>query len=202
LKKCWSLVGFVGELLSSIKGLTRRKDIMPVEHAYTVKAGTRSKLLFFHAVDLADPARGNTGLSARTPGAVAGYIREGQSQAQAVPLVPGRLGEWTAGGLAEVDPHLLPGVYQFGAPDEMLAEGSARVLLLIRLPGAAVRPIEVNLVAYDPQDAERIGLGGLSSGKRHEFLRQALPRFTEQELVLGRQAEQELRAKLAPGGGT
>jgi hypothetical protein len=174
---------------------------MPVEHLYTIKAGTPSKLLFFYAVDPADAARGKTGLGARTPGAGAGYIREGQSQAQTVSLVPARVGEWMAGGLAEVDSRLLPGVYQFGAPDEMLAEGSARVLLLVRLPGAAVRPIEVNLVAFDPHDAERIGLGGLSSGKRHEFLRQALPRFTEQELTLGRQAEQELRAKLAPDGG-
>ena len=99
--------------------------------------------------------------------------------------------------MAEVDPELLPGLYQFGAPDEMLAEGSARAVLLIRFPDTVIKPVEINLVAYDPQDAERIGVWSLAGHKRHEFLRQALPRFTEMELALGEQAEKELAAKLS-----
>jgi hypothetical protein len=92
---------------------------------------------------------------------------------------------------------LLPGVYQFGAPDEMIAEGSARAVLLIRFPDTMIKPVEINLVAYDPQDAERIGVWSLAGHKRHEFLRQALPRFTEMELALGEQAEKELKTKLS-----
>ena len=46
------------------------------------------------------------------------------------------------------------------------------------------------------QDAERIGVWSLAGHKRHEFLLQALPRFTEMELALGEQAEKELKAKL------
>jgi hypothetical protein len=168
---------------------------MPVQHYYTMKAGTTSKLLLLYAANPTDAGSGKTGLCHNTPGASAGYIREGETEAHAVRLLPGRLGEWRAGALVEVDRQLLPGVYQFGAPDEMLAEGAARVMLLLRFPGALVKPVEINLVAYDPQDSERMGVWSLSSAKRHEFLRQALPRFTEMELALGQQAEQELRAK-------
>ena len=168
---------------------------MPVQHAYTMKAGTKSKLLLIYATS-ADGTSGKTGLARNLSAGSAAYIREGDSAARTVPIVEGRVGEWAAGAFAEVDPELLPGVYQFGAPDEMIAEGSARAVLLIRFPDAMVKPVEINLVAYDPQDAERIGVWSLAGHKRHEFLRQALPRFTEMELALGEQAEKELKAKL------
>ncbi len=168
---------------------------MPVQHAYTMKAGTKSKLLLVYATS-AENASGKTGLVRNLSAGSAAYIREGDPAAHRIPTVQGRVGKWGSGAIAEVDPDLLPGVYQFGAPDEMIAEGSARAVLLIRFPDAMVKPVEINLVAYDPQDAERIGVWSLAGHKRHEFLRQALPRFTEMELALGEQAEKELKAKL------
>ena len=168
---------------------------MPVQHAYTMKAGTRSKLLLVYAT-AAEDTSGKTGLTKNLSTGSAAYIREGDAVARRVPLTQGRVGEWRAGALAEVDPDLLPGVYQFGAPDEMIAEGSARAILLILFPDAVIKPVEINLVAYDPQDSERIGVWSLAGHKRHEFLRQALPRFTEMELALGEQAEKELTTKL------
>jgi hypothetical protein len=168
---------------------------MPVQHAYTMKAGTKAKLLLIYATS-ADGTSGKTGLARNLSAGSAAYIREGDSAARHVPIVGGRVGEWGAGAFAEVNPELLPGVYQFGAPDEMIAKGSARAVLLIRFPDAVIKPVEINLVAYDPQDAERIGVWSLAGHKRHEFLRQALPRFTEMELALGEQAEKELKAKL------
>jgi hypothetical protein len=168
---------------------------MPVHHAYTMKAGTKSKLLLVYATS-ADSTSGKTGLAKNLSTGSAAYIREGDSAAHQVPMVEGRAGEWGSGALAEVDSELLPGVYQFGAPDEMIAEGSARAVLLIRFPGTVIKPVEINLVAYDPQDAERIGVWSLAGHKRHEFLRQALPRFTEMELKLGEQAEKELTTQL------
>lgn len=169
---------------------------MPVQHAYTMKAGTKSKLLLVYAMS-ADGTSGEAGVARNLSAGSAAYIREGDSAACNVPIVKGRVGEWGAGAFAEVDPDLLPGVYQFGAPDEMIAEGSARAVLLIRFPNTVIKPVEINLVAYDPQDAERIGVWSLAGHKRHEFLRQALPRFTEMELALGEQAEKELKAKLS-----
>ena len=168
---------------------------MPVQHAYTMKAGTKSKLLLAYATS-ADGTSGKTGLARNLSAGSAAYIREGDSAARNVPIVEGRVGEWGSGAFAEVDSELLPGVYQFGAPDEMIAEGSARAVLLIRFPETVIMPVEINLVAYDPQDAERIGVWSLAGHKRHEFLRQALPRFTEMELALGEQAEKELAARL------
>src|SRR5438105_12953501 len=168
---------------------------MPVQHAYTMKAGTKSKLLLVYAT-MAESTSGKTGLGMNLSAGSAAYSREGDSAAHKVPMVEGRVGEWGPGALAEVDPELLPGVYQFGAPDEMVAEGSARAVLLIRFPETVIKPVEINLVAYDPQDAERIGVWSLAGHNRHEFLRQALPRFTEMELELGEQAEKELKAKL------
>ena len=160
-----------------------------------MKAGTKSKLLLVYATS-AESTSGKTGLAKNLSAASAAYIREGDSAARRVPIGQGRVGEWGSGALAEVDPELLPGLYQFGAPDEMLAEGSARAVLLIRFPDTVIKPVEINLVAYDPQDAERIGVWSLAGHKRHEFLRQALPRFTEMELALGEQAEKELTAKI------
>jgi hypothetical protein len=174
---------------------------MPVQHAYTMKAGTKSKLLLFYATSAKDTS-GKTGLAGNLSAGSAGYIREGESTARNIPMVQGRVGEWKSGALAEVDPELLPGVYQFGAPDEMIAEGSARTILLIRFPDTVIKPVEINLVAYDPQDPERIGVWSLAGHKRHEFLRQALPRFTEMELELGEQAEKELKAKMSTEKGS
>ena len=169
---------------------------MPVPHTYTMKAGTKSKLLLVYATS-AEGTSGKTGLARNLAAATAAYIREGDSTARQVPIVEGRVGQWESGALAEVDPELLPGLYQFGAPDEMIAEGSARAVLLIRFPDTVIKPVETHLVAYDPQDAERIGVWSLAGHKRHEFLRQALPRFTEMELELGEQAEKELAAKMS-----
>jgi hypothetical protein len=168
---------------------------MPVQHTYTMKAGTTSKLLLVYATS-EESNSGQTSLASDLAAGTAAYIREGEPSAHRIPIIAGRVGQWASGGLAEVDPELLPGLYQFGAPDEMLAEGSARAVLLLRFRGAVIKPVEINLVAYDPQDAERIGVWSLAGHKRHEFLRQALPRFTEMELELGEQAEKELASKL------
>jgi hypothetical protein len=169
---------------------------MPVQHGYTIKQGTTSKLLLIYARQADEPSHGKTGLRSDAAGATAGYIREGEQQAIAVPLVPGDVGRYTSGGFIEVDARLLPGVYQFGAPDALLAEGSARAILVLQFPGATIEPVEIHLVAYDPQDAERMGVWGLANHKRHEFLRRALPRLTEMEYELGEKAERALHAQI------
>ena len=172
------------------------ESLVPVEHQHTIKAGTASKLLLFFAADAGNYAVGKRGLAHDTPGAAAAYIREGETAAHPVRMVAGRLGHWISGSLVEVDADLMPGVYQFGAPGQLLAEGSPRALLMLRFPGASVRIIEISLVAYDPLDSERIGVWSLASDKRHEFLRRAMPRLTEMDLALGESVETELRDKL------
>ncbi|MEO7725120.1 MAG: hypothetical protein ABIU29_10640, partial [Chthoniobacterales bacterium] len=129
--------------------------------SHALKKGIRSKILLVYALDATDLRSGKTGLSPQTPESSAAYIREGESIVRRTPLVEGKLGEHRAGSFVEVDSKLLPGVYQFGVPDEMLAAGAETVTLMLKFAGAVIEPISIHLVAYDPQDAERLGMTAL-----------------------------------------
>jgi len=150
--------------------------------SYALKKGTTSKILLVYALDAADTRSGKTGLGSRTPSSSAAYIREGESQVRRIPLIGGKLGEYQAGSFVEIDSKLLPGVYQFGVPDEMLASGSQTVTLVLKFPGAVIEPISIHLVAYDSQDADRLGMSALGPEGRRAALRGAFPRLTAKEL--------------------
>ncbi len=150
--------------------------------SYALKKGTTSKILLVYALDATDMRSGKTGLSSQTPDSSAAYIREGEAQVQRIPLVEGKLGEHRAGSFVEIDSKLLPGVYQFGVPDEMLAAGAETVTLMLKFPGAVIEPISIHLVAYDPQDADRLGMSALGPEGRRAALRGAFPRLTAKEL--------------------
>ena len=149
--------------------------------SYALKKGTKSKILLVYALDATDMRSGKTGLSSRTADSSAAYIREGEAIVRRTPLVEGKPGEHRAGSFIEVDSKLLPGVYQFGVPDEMLAAGAETVTLMLKFPGAVIEPISMHLVAYDPQDAERLGMTALGPEGRINALRGAFPRLTENE---------------------
>ncbi len=150
--------------------------------SYALKKGTTSKMLLVHALDATDLCTGKTGLSSQTPNASAAYIREGESQVQRTPLGEGKLGEHRPGSFVEVDRKLLPGVYQFGAANEMLAAGAESVTLMLQFPDTVIEPISIHLVAYDPQDSDRLGMSALSPEGRNAALRGAFPRLTAKEL--------------------
>ena len=139
-------------------------------------------MLLVHALDATDMHSGKTGLSSRTPDSSAAYIREGEAQVRKTPLIEGKPGEHRAGSFVEIDSKLLPGVYQFGVSDEMLAAGAETVTLMLKFPGAVIEPIFIHLVAYDPQDADRLGMAALGPEGRRAALRGAFPRLTEKEL--------------------
>jgi len=168
---------------------------MPVHSLHVVRSGSRSRAVFLRARDAA--GRPVTGLRPDIPGAGAASLREGDATAVPIPLTVAPVGEHVAGGFAEVDPNLLPGVYQLGLPDELLAPGSTRAVVVVTMPGAVVDPIELDLVAYDPQDPKCIGMSQLGDERRHQFLRQALPRLTELELEAGREAEARLADEIS-----
>jgi len=150
--------------------------------SYALKKGTTSKMLLLYAVDATDMRSGKTGLSSRSLDSSAACIREGEARVQPIPLVEGKLGAHRAGSFVEVDNKLLPGVYQFGVPDEMLAVGAETVTLMLKFPGAVIEPISIHLVAYDPQDADRLGMAALGPEGRKAALRGAFPRLTAKEL--------------------
>ena len=150
--------------------------------SHALKKGTRSKILLVYALDAADMRSGKTGLSSRTADSSAAYIREGEAHVQRVPLIEGKPGEHRPGSFVEIDSKLLPGVYQFGVPDEMLAAGAETVTLMLKFPGTVIEPISIHLVAYDPQDPDRLGMAALGPEGRRAALRGAFPRLTAKEL--------------------
>ena len=150
---------------------------------YTLKKGTTSRIIL---LDVRDAARGRTsrtGLSHETPGSSAAYVREGESVVHRISLCPGVLGTYKSGGFVAVDPVLMPGVYQLGVPDAAFEPGADMVLLVVTFPGARSDPIEISLVAYDPQDELRLGMTALGPEGRIAALRGAFPRLTARELV-------------------
>jgi hypothetical protein len=179
---------------SVARGRVKERGV-PVHSLHVMQAGTRGRSVFVRARDA--KGRPVTGLRADSDGAGAASIREGEGAAHPIHLTPAPVGEHVGGGFAEVDPVLLPGVYQLGLPDELLAPGSTRAMVVVTLPGAVVDPIELDLVAYDPQDAKCIGMSQLGDERRHQFLRQALPRLTELELEAGREAEARLAEEIS-----
>lgn len=171
---------------------------MPAHLSHTVKAGSRGRLVFVLARDRDGRPRAGLGPSDGR----GAFIREGEAGAASVELIPGRVGEWAPGSLAEVDSELMPGVYQLGVPDDLVAEGARSAMLLLEFAGVELDPIRFTLVAYDPQDGSCIGLGQLQDHMRHQFLRRALPRLTEMELEMGRESEQRLTKSLDEPGGS
>jgi hypothetical protein len=150
--------------------------------SYALKKGTTSKILLVYVVDATDMRSGKTGLSSQSPDSSAAYIREGEAQVRRILLVEGKLGKHQPGSFVEIDSKLLPGVYQFGVPDEMLAPGAETVTLMLKFSGAVIEPISIHLVAYDPQDADRLGMTALGPEGRRAALRGAFPRLTAREL--------------------
>jgi hypothetical protein len=139
---------------------------------HTIKRGTVGKcvLVFAQAAD----GSGATGLRHDAAGASAAYARESDDGARPLTL--------SAESFTEVDPHLLPGVYRLALPDEMLADGAESALLVLRFDGVRVDPVQVALVAYDPQDEDRLGMSAISPEGRIVALRGAFPRLTQREL--------------------
>lgn len=149
---------------------------------YVLKKGTTSRTIFIEARDAAS-RKPIAGLSHRSPGASAAFLRAGDSAARQITLTGGTLGMYRAGGLVEVDSSLMPGIYELSVPDAAFAPGADSAVVVVGFAGARVDPIEVTLVAYDPQDEQRLGMSALGPEGRIAALRGAFPRLTARELV-------------------
>jgi hypothetical protein len=151
---------------------------MPV-HSYTISQGSPARSLILQARSIeGGPA---VGLRHDSPGAAAAFVREGERPV-VVRLVAGNRDSHVPGSFLEIDPDLLPGVYVFDVPDELIAEGSPHALLLIRFDDAAVEPVEIELVAFDPLDPVRLGMDALSPEWRVRALQGAFPKLSEEEM--------------------
>jgi len=150
---------------------------------YVLKRGTTSRCIFIEVRDSNGSRAPVTGLTHRSAGASAAFIRSDGSSAQPIPLVAGKLGQHVAGGFVEIDATLMPGLYQLGVPDAALALGAESALVVVRFAGTEALPVEIALVAYDPQDEDRLGMSAIGPEGRIAALRGAFPRLTARELI-------------------
>jgi hypothetical protein len=179
---------------------------VPVLGPLTYRQGSTSNLLWVFLREAGEPRRPRTGLTHDIPGAAVAFVREDRLLPATVELRPARLGRYTAGGFIEASASSMAGVYEFGAPDDLFADGSSQALILFRFPGVAPETVRIDLVAHDPWDPVTVGITGLGDRSRHAFLRGTMPGATEETLLDGEALERRLTERLAAsdawGGGS
>lgn len=130
-----------------------------------VKKGRTSLLVKVFIQDSSSTTgAGLTGLVFNTSSLVCYRARDddGNAAATAITLATATRGTWASGGFVEKDATNMPGVYEFGVPDAAIASGSETVIIMLKgATNMAQTPIEIQLVAYDPQDSVRQGMTAL-----------------------------------------
>lgn len=121
-----------------------------------IQAGSTSQSVEILALDMDGvPA---TGLTATSPGLALYYHRPGSAAVAITPVALSTVTDpWTAGGII----HRGQGVYRLDLPDAALATGAIRVTVSGLATGYVFRPETYALVAFNPQDAMRLGLTSL-----------------------------------------
>ena len=66
---------------------------------------------------------GITGLTNGSSGLTCYYMRDGDTGSTVISLASGTVGTWSSGGFKEVDATHMPGNYEFGIPNAVLATG-------------------------------------------------------------------------------
>src|ERR1700758_1260226 len=121
----------------------------------TVLAGATSQIWqIFIADSSSTTGAGLTGLVNNSSGLTAYYHRDTDTTATAISLVTMTVGTFTSSGFKEIDSTNMPGWYQFCPPNAALASGAKSCGF--HLKGAtnmAALPIEVQLVSYNPDNA-------------------------------------------------
>jgi len=124
-----------------------------------LKGSTSVTLYLFIQNNSVTTGAGLTGLAFNTASLTAYYVRP-LGSATSITLATQTVGgAWSSGGFVEVDATNMPGFYRFDIPDACLATGVNSVALLFKgATNMAPLPIEIELVAYNPQDSVRMGL--------------------------------------------
>ncbi len=129
------------------------------------KAGSTSNILQIFIADSSSiTGAGLTALTSGSAGLTAYYHRDTDTTATVINLTSLTLGTFTSSGFLKIDDTNMPGWYQFCPPDAAMAAGAKSVAF--HLKGAtnmAPLPIEVQLVAYDPDNATSLGLTDLDA---------------------------------------
>lgn len=107
---------------------------------------------------------GLTGLAYNTASLTCYYHRMGASAAQLTLATQTVNGAHTDGGFVEIDATNMPGFYRLDLSDAIVASGVNAVTLMLKgAANMAPLPIEIELVAYNPQSATDLGLSNLDT---------------------------------------
>lgn len=102
-------------------------------YKFEVKKGSTGVLIHFYVMDTSSTTGdGLTGLAYNTGSLSAYYIRPGETGVTQITLVDSTVGVWASGGLKEVSSSAMPGVYEFGVPDQCLIAGADSCLLMFK----------------------------------------------------------------------
>lgn len=132
----------------------------PSMYNVTLKGGTTSRVATVFAQDATSSTGAGLSVGYNTASLAARYRRAGQSTYTSITLVTATPGTYTSGGL--VADGSSTGSIEFGVPNAVIASGAAWAE--VEIYGAMnLVPIKIHieLVAYDPQDATRLGLTAL-----------------------------------------
>ena len=124
--------------------------------------GTTSKVLRIFVADSSQATlKGLAGLTYASSGLTWYYCREGDNATTSITAVTATLGTYTSAGFVAVDSTNMPGWYEIGVPNAVLASGNS---VIMQLAGAAnMTPvlIEVELDAVNYQSAANFGLSAI-----------------------------------------
>lgn len=128
-----------------------------------IKVGSTDVTLYLFIQDSSvSTGAGLTGLAFNTSGLTCYYVRPLVAASAITLATQTATGAHTDGGFVEVDATNMPGWYRLDLPDAVCAAG--KTMAGIQLKGASnMAPcnIELQLVAYNPDDAVRLGLTAL-----------------------------------------
>lgn len=145
-------------------------------HTYTMQRGSTGRTVLAYAID----SHGGAVSGLTHDDVQAAYVRDDGASGE-ITLVAGVPGAWSPGGFVEIDPDLAPGIYRMGIPDEVLAPGATRAAVMVQAADAAFEPFDIDLVAFDPQDPDRIGMESLAFEQRLKCLTTAFPLLAVEE---------------------
>ena len=127
-----------------------------------------------------------TGLTAQSEGLIVVYVREGDSSPTVVEPVLWAGDSYVSGGFREIDAQTMPGLYEFGLPDDVCRKGANRATLMVQARGVSAQVIDLDLVGYDPYDSYNLGLDCLTREGRHQVIsgafREVVPEIVEEFL--------------------
>jgi hypothetical protein len=133
-----------------------------------IRRGRTSQIIPVRILDATSvTGAGKTGLTNASVNLTAYYHRELDTTATAISLVSTTSGVYLSGGFVESDATHLAGQYELSLPNAAIGSGDAstwvEVMVYDSSTGLGIAPsvTRIDLVAYDPQDATRLGLTAL-----------------------------------------